>query len=109
MVDDGSLDNTQDLARKAGAVVVRHSHRRGRSASIETGASVIAMRDEEGSEPRVILLMEPGLGNAAIGAAPLVEAVLERVSDMAVGLADDGARQQGITATAARKASYNFV
>jgi hypothetical protein len=104
VVDDGSQDNTQDLARKAGAVVVRHSHRRGRSASIETGAAVIAMRDEEGAEPRVILIMEPGLGNAAIAAAPLVEAVLERVADMAIGLADDAARHHYIAARAARKA-----
>lgn len=104
VVDDGSHDNTQELARNAGAVVVRHSHRRGRSASIETGSAVIAMRDEEGADPRVILLMEPGLGNAAIGAAPLVEAVLERVADMAVGLADGAARQQGVAAGAARKA-----
>lgn len=104
VVDDGSTDNTQDLARKAGAVVVRHSHRRGRSASIETGSAVIAMRDIPGAEPRVILLMEPGLGNAAIAAAPLVEAVLERVADMAVGLADDAARQQSLASRAARKA-----
>ena len=104
VVDDGSQDNTQDLARKAGAVVVRHSHRRGRSASIETGSAVIAMRDEDGAQPRVILLMEPGLGNAAIAAAPLVEAVLERVADMAIGLADDAARHHHIAARAARKA-----
>ncbi len=104
VVDDGSQDNTQDLARKAGAVVVRHSHRRGRSASIETGSAVIAMRDEEGAEPRVILLMEPGLGNAAIAAAPVVEAVLERVADMAVALADDAVRHHHLAARTARKA-----
>lgn len=104
VVDDGSADNTQHLARKAGAVVVRHSHRRGRSVSIETGTSVIGMRDEEGKTPRAILLMEPGLGNAAIGAAPLVEAVLESVADMAIGLTDGGSRSTGATAGAARKA-----
>ena len=104
VVDDGSQDNTQDLARKAGAVVVRHSHRRGRSASIETGSAVIAMRDEDGAEPRIILLMEPGLGNAAIAAAPVVEAVLERVADMAVALADDAVRHHHLAARAARKA-----
>ena len=104
VVDDCSLDNTQDLARKAGAVVVRHSHRRGRSASMETGAAVIAMRDEEGAPPRVILLMEPGLGNSAAGAAPIVEAVLEHVADMAVALTDGASRATGVTATSARRA-----
>ena len=104
VVDDGSADNTQHLARKAGAVVVRHSHPRGRSVSIETGAAVIGMRDEPGKPPRAVLFMEPGLGNAAIGAAPLVEAVLESVADMAVGLADGGSRETGVSAGAARKA-----
>ncbi len=104
VVDDGSADNTQHLARKAGAVVVRHSHRRGRSVSIETGSAVVSMRDEEGKPPRAVLLMEPGLGNAAIGAAPLVEAVLESVADMAIGLTDGGNRATGATAGSARKA-----
>ena len=104
VVDDCSHDNTQDLARKAGAVVVRHSHRRGRSASMETGAAVIAMRDEEGAPPRVILLIEPGLGNSAAGAAPLVEAVLEQVADMAVALTDGASRASAVTATSARRA-----
>ncbi|WP_291378911.1 glycosyltransferase [Demequina sp.] len=104
VVDDGSADNTQHLARKAGAVVVRHSHRRGRSVSIETGSAVIGMRDEDGKTPRAVLIMEPGLGHAAIGAAPLVEAVLESVADMAIGLTDGGSRATGATAGAARKA-----
>lgn len=104
VVDDGSADNTQHLARKAGAVVVRHSHRRGRSVSLETGSSVVSMRDEEGKMPRAVLLMEPGLGNAAIGAAPLVEAVLESVADMAIGLTQRSGRTTGATAGAARKA-----
>ena len=43
VVDDGSEDNTQDVAREAGAVVVRHSHNRGKAAAMETGAAVIAM------------------------------------------------------------------
>lgn len=104
VVDDGSTDNTQHLARKAGAVVVRHSHRRGRSVSIETGAAVIGMRDEDGRPSRALLLMEPGMGNAAIGAAPLVTAVLEHVADLAIGLADGATRSSSASAAAARKA-----
>ena len=104
VVDDGSLDNTQDLARKAGAVVVRQSHRRGRSASIETGAAVIAMRDEDGATPRAVLLLEAGLGASASGAAPIVAAVVERVADMAIALVDGTSRSTGASAGAARKA-----
>src|SRR6187402_2324997 len=37
VVDDASSDNTQELARKAGAVTVRNSHSRGRTAAIELG------------------------------------------------------------------------
>lgn len=104
VVDDGSLDNTQDLARKAGAVVVRQSHRRGRAASIEMGAAVIAMRDQDGAVPRAVLLVDPGLGAGATGAAPIVAAVLEQVADMAVALTDGSSRSTGASAGAARKA-----
>lgn len=104
VVDDGSTDNTQDLARKAGAVVVRHSHHRGRTAAVETGASVIAMRDEPGRTPRAVLLLDGGLGNYAIGAAPLVPTVTESVADLAVAVTGAGVAPQGFSSTAARKA-----
>jgi len=104
VVDDGSTDNTQDLARKAGAVVVRHSHHRGRTVAVETGASVIAMRDEPGKTPRAILLLDGGLGNYAIGAAPLVPAVTESVADLAIGLNAGGKTAEGVSSSAARKA-----
>ena len=104
VVDDGSSDNTQELARKAGAVVVRNSHARGRTAAIELGASVIAMRDEPGTVPRALLLLEGGLGSYAIGAAPLVPAVTEGVCDMAIALTDIKQISTGPTAKAARRA-----
>ena len=37
VVDDGSADTTQHLARDAGAVVVRHQRNRGKAAAMETG------------------------------------------------------------------------
>lgn len=104
VVDDGSTDNTQDLARRAGAVVVRHSHVRGRTAAVETGASVIAMRDEPGRTPRGILLLDPNLGHFAIGAAPLVPAVLEGVCDLAVALTDASTLAPGVPSKIARAA-----
>ena len=104
VVDDASTDNTQDLARRAGAVVVRHSHPRGRTAAVETGASVIAMRDEPGGAPRGILLLDPTLGHHAIGAAPLVPAVLEGVCDLAIALTESGGAAGDHTAGLARRA-----
>ncbi len=104
VVDDASTDNTQQLARKAGAVVVRHSHHRGRTASVETGASVIGMRDEPGRAARAILLLPGGLGHHAIGAAPLVPAVNEHVADLAIALTETGPRASGASSKAARRA-----
>ena len=45
VVDDGSADGTQDHARAAGAVTVRHSVGRGKASALETGASGVGMRD----------------------------------------------------------------
>ncbi len=104
VVDDGSTDNTQDLARKSGAVVVRHPHPRGRSAATETGAAVIAMRDDPSLPPRALLLLDGRLGNQAIGAAPLVPAVTEKVCDMAIALSANAGRAVGLSTKAARKA-----
>jgi len=104
VVDDASTDNTQELARKAGAVVVRNSHSRGRTAALELGASVIAMRDEPGMPPRALLMLDGGLGSFAIGAAPLVPAVIEGVCDMAIALTDIKQISTGPTAKAARRA-----
>ena len=104
VVDDASGDNTQELARKAGAVVVRHSHHRGRTASVETGASVIAMRDEPGRPSRAILLLPGALGHHAIGAAPLVPAVTEHVADLAIALTEVSGKSTGTSAKAARRA-----
>ena len=104
VVDDASADNTQELARKAGAVVVRHSHHRGRTASIETGSSVIAMRDEPGRTPRAVLLLPGGLGHHAVGAAPLVPTVIEHVADLAIGVTEGQARTLSTSGKAARRA-----
>ncbi len=104
VVDDGSTDNTQDLARNAGAVVVRHPHIRGRSAAVETGAAVAAMRDEPGATPRALLLLDANLGHHAIGAAPLVPAVLEGVCDLAVALTEAQEIAAGLPSGVARTA-----
>jgi glycosyltransferase involved in cell wall biosynthesis len=55
VVDDGSTDRTAEIARKRGAVVVRHPHNRGLGAAVrtglraavETGASTIAYLDAD--------------------------------------------------------------
>jgi len=86
VVDDGSTDATQHVARDAGAVVVRHSVNRGKASAMETGAAVVAMRDAEDAEPRLLLFLDGDLGETAVNAAPLVPPVLEGAADMAIAL-----------------------
>ncbi|MGO3813652.1 MAG: glycosyltransferase, partial [Cellulosimicrobium funkei] len=86
VVDDGSEDDTQHVAREAGAVVVRHSHNRGKAAAMETGAAVVAMRDAADRPPRLLLFIDGDLGETAVNTAPLVAPVLDGYADVAIAL-----------------------
>ncbi len=106
VVDDGSEDNTQHVAREAGAVVVRHSHNRGKAAAMETGAAVVAMRDAPDRLPRLLLFIDGDLGETAVNTAPLVPPVLEGTADVSIALLppQPGAGGRGIVVGAARRA-----
>ena len=106
VVDDGSVDNTQHVAREAGAVVVRHSHNRGKAAAMETGAAVVAMRDAPDRPPRLLLFIDGDLGETAVNTAPLVPPVLEGTADLSIALLppQPGAGGRGIVVGAARRA-----
>ncbi|WP_406620443.1 glycosyltransferase family 2 protein [Pengzhenrongella sicca] len=106
VVDDGSVDNTQDVAREAGAVVVRHSHNRGKAAAMETGAAVVAMRDTDDRPPRLLLFIDGDMGDTAVNTAPLVPPVFERAADVSIALLppQPGAGGRGIVVGAARRA-----
>lgn len=86
VVDDGSDDGTGDAARGGGAVVVRHSVPRGRKSALETGVKVVAMRDREDWPARNILFIDPDLGDSAVEARHLVDAVDDGVADCAIGV-----------------------
>ncbi len=83
VVDDGSDDDTGRNARLAGAVVVRHSVPRGRASALETGVKVVAMRDRADWPPRLLLLLSADLGESAVEASALVEAVMTGMADCA--------------------------
>jgi glycosyl transferase family 2 len=106
VVDDGSEDDTQHVAREAGAVVVRHSHNRGKAAAMETGAAVVAMRDTPDRQPRILLFIDGDLGETAVNTAPLVPPVFEGHADLAIALLppQPGAGGRGIVVGAARRA-----
>jgi hypothetical protein len=106
VVDDGSEDSTQHVARDAGAVVVRHSHNRGKAAAMETGAAVVAMRDAPDRPPRLLLFIDGDLGETAVNSAPLVPPVLEGSADFSIALLppQQGAGGRGFVVGAARRA-----
>lgn len=106
VVDDGSVDDTQHVAREAGAVVVRHPHNRGKAAAMETGASVVAMRDAADRPARLLLFLDADLGETAVNTAPLIAPVLKGAADMSIALLppQPGAGGRGIVVGAARRA-----
>jgi glycosyltransferase involved in cell wall biosynthesis len=105
VVDDGSDDATQHVARDAGAVVVRHSINRGKASAMETGAAVVAMRDAEDARPRLLLFLDGDLGESAVNAAPLIPPVLEGTADMAIAQLppQPGAGGRGLVVGLARR------
>jgi len=105
VVDDGSEDTTQHVARDAGAVVVRHSHNRGKAAAMETGAAVVAMRDAPDRPARVLLFIDGDLAETAVNTAPLVAPVVAGEADLTVALLppQPGAGGRGIVVGAARR------
>lgn len=106
VVDDGSTDDTQHVARAAGAVVVRHSVNRGKASAMETGAKVVFMRDPAEGPSRLLLFLDADLGDSAAGAAPLVAAVQSKAADCAVAVLPPqrGAGGRGFVVRAARAA-----
>jgi glycosyltransferase involved in cell wall biosynthesis len=80
VVDDGSTDDTGKIAEAAGAIVVRHTHNRGKGAALNTGfrkarelgAEVVALLDGDGQHqpddiPRVIRPVVEGEADMVIG------------------------------------------
>ncbi len=94
VVDDGSSDATQHLARDAGAVVVRHPRNRGKAAAMQTGADAVAAwergagadGDTAGHGPRALLFVDGDLADTAANTAPLTEPVLAGRADMTIAL-----------------------
>ena len=105
VVDDGSHDDTADRARSAGAVVVRHSVNRGKASGMETGAAVVAMRDKEGSPPRLLLFLDADLGPTTVNAAPLIPPVITGKADLSIAILprQEGAGGRGIVTGYSRR------
>ncbi len=106
VVDDGSDDDTQNVARAAGATVVRHPVNRGKASAMQTGARVVAMRDAKGRTPRLLLFIDADLGESAVGCVNLVDPVLSGAVDCTIAALprQAGAGGHGLVTGLARKA-----
>jgi glycosyltransferase involved in cell wall biosynthesis len=91
VVDDGSRDDTAQLARAAGADVTRHDRNRGKGAAMQTGAAYVARHEGAlvgagGAPPRALLFVDADLGDSAAATAALTEPVLAGAADMAIAV-----------------------
>lgn len=77
VVDDGSEDDTGDIAQLAGAKVVRMFGHAGRGGALKAGAKRVDDAD-------VVVVLDGDLGATATQAALLIEPVLAGVADMAI-------------------------
>ncbi len=86
VVDDGSADATAEVARAAGAVVLRHARNRGKGAAMSTGATWVAGADARDGKQRVLLFLDADLEDTAAEARTLVPPVLAGAADMTIAV-----------------------
>jgi glycosyltransferase involved in cell wall biosynthesis len=83
VTDDGSRDDTANIAAAAGAEVVVHDRRRGKAAAMMTGADAVR-RAGFGANP--MLFLDADLEASAANAAPLVAPVRSGDADMTIAV-----------------------
>src|SRR6266478_4416738 len=88
VVDDGSGDGTGAVARRAGAVVLRHARNRGKAAAMQSGANAVGLVDqrERRERPRHLLFLDADLAESAAQADPLTDPVLAGTADMTIAV-----------------------
>jgi glycosyltransferase involved in cell wall biosynthesis len=88
VIDDGSRDGTAAIARRAGAVVLRHVRNRGKGAAMQSGANAVGLVDqrERRDSPRHLLFLDADLAESAAQAGPLAEPVLANQADMTIAI-----------------------
>jgi hypothetical protein len=106
VVDDGSADETGELAAAAGAHVIRHAQNRGKAAAMETGAEAVRLMESatgpqaaDSRGPRHLLFLDADLAASAAGVGPLIEPIRAGRADLAIA----------VFASRVRKGGFGFV
>jgi glycosyltransferase involved in cell wall biosynthesis len=106
VVDDASSDSTAAEALESGAAVVHVGVNLGKGAALNTGVAALrrGVRSGTVARPDVLLLADADLGASALGLRPLILAVLDDDTDLAVGdlPAQKGSRGFGLAMKLAR-------
>jgi Glycosyl transferase family 2 len=112
VVDDGSADETAEVAAAAGAEVVRHARNRGKAAAMETGAEAVRLIESAGRErglvgstPRHLLFLDADLADSAAGAGPLVEPIRTGTADLSIAVFSTRVRKGGLGVVVATSAA----
>lgn len=83
VVDDGSRDGTGDLAREAGAFVVRHRSNKGKAAAMTSGAAAAV---ELGRGEMPLLFVDADLEASAAALGVLVTPVVDGEADLTIAV-----------------------
>jgi glycosyltransferase involved in cell wall biosynthesis len=78
VIDDGSTDGTADAALSAGATVLSCSRNLGKGSALEASLDRLPI-------PQAYLLVDADVGETAVAAARLLEAVRTGAADLAIG------------------------
>lgn len=89
VIDDGSADETAELARDAGARVVSLPRNAGKGAALNAGLAHVT------DDADVLLLLDADLGDTAAEGARLLEPIVAGTADMTVGTLERPPRSGG--------------
>lgn len=81
VVDDGSVDDTEQLALTAGAYVTRHRRTMGKATAMSTG---LQYADQLGYEQSPVLFVDADLSDSAAQIVPLIGPVLDGEADLTI-------------------------
>jgi glycosyltransferase involved in cell wall biosynthesis len=80
VVDDGSHDRTSEIAKKAGAVVVRHQINQGKAASVNTGFNYVRQL-----KPSAVVMLDGDGQHCADDIPAVLEPILNDDADIVIG------------------------